>query len=199
MVDEFDGLGRLVLGGGDRVLVAAAQKVEFLFKPGDAAAGFGQFIGDDDRRHHGQPHVADLAEAGAHIGDLLIDAVAEPLKMRLLPVIASHAIIASGNGDCDFGHALLVTLENVANVVDRRIEPARHIAIGRFEARRARIGMIELFGESRAIIRQKCNFGFAVGAGPALIENARRRRLKHSYGRFQPVKRTTECGFPHTQ
>lgn len=59
--------------------------------------------------------------------------------------------------------------------------------------------MIELLRKPGAVVRQKCNLGFAVGAGAALIQNARRCRLKHAHGRFQPVQRTTQCGFPHTQ
>ena len=67
-------------------------------------AGLGQFVGDHQRRHHGQPRVADLAELAAQRDDALVEVLGELLQMVLLAVLAGHAELAAVDGDIHLRH-----------------------------------------------------------------------------------------------
>ena len=58
-----------VLQGGELLL----ERLQLL-------AGLGQFVGDRQRRHHGQPGVADLAELAAQLADALVEVLGELLQ-----------------------------------------------------------------------------------------------------------------------
>jgi hypothetical protein len=74
------------------------------------------------------------------------------------------------------------TVQDVANGLDGRIEPPGNFTVCGFEARRARIGIIQLFGKTRAVIGKKRDFGFPIGARPTRVQNTCRSRLKHTDG-----------------
>ena len=63
-----------------------------------------QLVGEEQRRHDGEPHVADLAEGRAQLGDALVEFVGEPGEMVLLAVVAGHAILAAADGYADMSH-----------------------------------------------------------------------------------------------
>ena len=50
---------------------------QFLLQTLDAHAHLGQFVGDGERRHHGEPGVADLAEFGAQALDARVEIAGE--------------------------------------------------------------------------------------------------------------------------
>ena len=53
------------VGGGD---AHVAQDFQFFLQRADALAGVEQFVAHRQRRHHGQPRIADLAELAAQLG-----------------------------------------------------------------------------------------------------------------------------------
>ncbi len=64
-----------------------------------------QFVDQDQRRHDGEPRVADLTEGAAQIGNALVKVMGEPRQMVLLAVVARHAELAAVDGDAHMGHA----------------------------------------------------------------------------------------------
>ena len=83
---------------------ASCSAVELLLEPPQLLAGFGQLVGDRQRRHHGQPRVADLAELAAQLLDALVEVLGELLQMVFLAVLAGHAELAAVDGDVHLRH-----------------------------------------------------------------------------------------------
>ena len=75
-------------------------------QPLQLLAGFGQFVGDHQRRHDGQPRIADLAELAAQRDDALVEILGELLQMVLLAVLAGHAELAAVDGDIHLRHGI---------------------------------------------------------------------------------------------
>ena len=95
--------GLVVVGSGD---AGVLQGGKFLFQPLDANAGLGQFVGDRERRHHGEPGIADLAEFRAQPADARIEIAREIHEVALLAVLAGHPELPAVDGDADLGHLL---------------------------------------------------------------------------------------------
>src|SRR5262249_54458118 len=79
---------------------------KFLFEPLDALACLGEFVGDGDCSHHGQPRVADLAEFAAQPIDPVVELAREVHQMAFLAVLAGHSKLAAINGYADLRHFL---------------------------------------------------------------------------------------------
>ena len=65
-----------------------------------------QLVRHRQRRHHGEPGVADLAEARAQLRDAVIEIRGELQQMLLLPVLAGHAELAAVDGDVHLRHRI---------------------------------------------------------------------------------------------
>ncbi len=110
----LDALGGGIEDGGDvglhRIGLAGRRDAgllhggELLLDPFHALARFRQLVGEDQRRHDGEPHVADLAERRAQLGDALVEFMGEPGEMMFLTVVAGHAILAAADGYADMSH-----------------------------------------------------------------------------------------------
>ena len=74
------------------------QGGDVLLQPADLVHRFRQLVGDHQRRHDGQPRVADLAKLAAQLDDALVDILGERLQMLFLPVLAGEAELAAGDG-----------------------------------------------------------------------------------------------------
>jgi hypothetical protein len=111
----FDALGRVLYHVGDHPLVRVGtvadrragflETFDLLLARLDASARFRKLIGNDERRHYGEPRVADLAEGFPKLPDARIELTREPNQMVFLPVVASHAVDAAIYGDADLCHA----------------------------------------------------------------------------------------------
>src|SRR5262249_13382743 len=129
--DPLDPLGRRIERGGDcrlRHLRALDGRLAGVVHPGKlllelahALAGLDQLVGDHDRRHHQKSCIADLPEPGAQLFDAVVEILGEAKQVRLLPLLAGHAVLAAVDGYADMGHGTLR-------------------AAGRGEGRRIRIG-----------------------------------------------------------
>ena len=114
----------------------------------------GQHIGDGERRHHGEPGVADLAEFRAQALDPGVEVAGELHEVAFLAVLAGHAELPAVDGDADLGHCpsperklsstrrprlrSAAGLEHAADGFDRLIDALRHLAIGGFQRRGVR-------------------------------------------------------------
>src|ERR1043166_395638 len=98
-------LGRLRPLGCDRAGVP--QGGHLLFEAAQALARLDQFVGDRERRHHGEPHVADFAELRPQLADAPVEVAGEPDQMILLAVLAGHAVLPSVDGDAHMSHDAL--------------------------------------------------------------------------------------------
>ena len=108
---------------------------------------------DGERRHHGQPRVADLAEILPQPLDALIEVRGERGQMVLLPVLAGHAELPAVDGDVDLRHH---SRRRRRRAPQRMVSIAasRRRAISRLVAsssRDARPRHVELGGELRAV------------------------------------------------
>ena len=83
------------------------QPGQFFLEAAQALPGFDQLVGDRERRHHGEPHVADLAELCPQLADAAVEVAGEPDQMVLLAIIAGHAVLPSVDGDAHMSHDAL--------------------------------------------------------------------------------------------
>src|SRR5690242_8475190 len=105
----LDALGRRVERGRDRVLghldaigrdgACVLQRRELILDAAQLSALLAQFVGDGQRRHDGEPHVADLAEVAAELLDALVEILGKPGEVLLLPVIAGHPVVPAVDAD----------------------------------------------------------------------------------------------------
>src|SRR4051812_17801046 len=84
-----------------------AQLSDFALETGDAVAHFLTLVEERDGGHHGEPVVADLAEALAHLADLGVDLGGKAAQMLFLAVVAGDAIDLFGNRDRDLSQTHL--------------------------------------------------------------------------------------------
>src|SRR5205085_2665770 len=71
------------------------------------------------RRHDGQPRVADLAEALAQALDALVELGGEPRQMRFLAVLAGKPELAAMDGDGHLRHHTALALARVSTRTPR--------------------------------------------------------------------------------
>ena len=141
------------------------QGGDLLFELALLAAGFRQFVGDSERRHHGQAGVADLAEGAAQMVDALVEQLGELHQMALLPVFAGHPVLPAVDGDIHLRHREPLTLSDRAHSItgadalDRHIQAARDFAVGGLELARMRGRVIEIGGSRERSAPSACNCG----------------------------------------
>jgi len=68
-----------------------------------------EFVGHGQRRHHGQPDVADFAEARAQAHDARVEVLGEFQQMLFLAVLAGHSVLPSADDDVHLRHCGFVT------------------------------------------------------------------------------------------
>src|SRR5690242_18935239 len=76
------------------------------FEPLDALPSLGKFVSDGDRRHHGRPGVADLAEFGAQVVDAIVELARTIHQMAFLAVFAGHSKLPAIDRYADLRHSL---------------------------------------------------------------------------------------------
>src|SRR6185312_8092206 len=112
--DALDTLGRRGErrgDGGARGLVVierfgarVPQGDELVLELLDAPCGLGERIGDGQRRHDGEPGVADLAEFLAQALDADVEIARQIHQVAFLAVLARHPELPAVDGDADLGH-----------------------------------------------------------------------------------------------
>src|SRR5262249_54148161 len=80
------------------------QRGELVLDAAQLRPALGELVGDGERRHHGEPHVADLAEIAAQLGDALVEILGEPGEVLLLPVVAGHPVVPLVDADDHLPH-----------------------------------------------------------------------------------------------
>ena len=150
------------LGRGDaRVL----QRRQLRLEPLQLLFGLGQLVGEGERRHHGEPRVADLAEARRAAREMRWSRS----SARRIRCCSSPSSQAMRNWrplmvTLDLRHGFpcrLTTSRRLAGDevtermrVDGDVEPLRDLAIGVSSARAERPRNVELGGEPRAVGRR---------------------------------------------
>src|SRR5215831_4099351 len=112
--ERLDPLGRRIERSRDRVLghldaisrdhAGVLQRRELVLDAAQLRSALAQFVGDGQRRHHGEPHVANLAEVAAQLRDALVEIAGEAGEVLLLPVVAGHAVVPAVDADRDRRH-----------------------------------------------------------------------------------------------
>src|SRR5882757_4207147 len=82
-----------------------AQGFQLFLQRADSLARIEQIVADRQRRHHGQPRIADLAELAAQPFDPRFQALGQLEQPHLLSLLASHAVLPAVDGDVDVAHS----------------------------------------------------------------------------------------------
>src|SRR5579871_3885606 len=93
------------LGAIDRGDADIAQGHKLRLERADTLTGVLQLVAHGERRHHGEPGIADFAEAAAQLFDPGLEIFGGPQQPHLLPFLAGHAVLAAVDGDVDVVHS----------------------------------------------------------------------------------------------
>ena len=160
---------------GKEPVLCAATPGQFSLEGLDFHMKIAGLIQYADRRHDSEALIAYLAKGFAHICDALINGLRQLFEMRLLPILAGHAIGASGYSDINMCHLALcarIFSQNGANGLAHLIKTPLHILIGMAHRPCASQSAIKLDCQTRAIILHNGQFFFqidalGIGSGPA--------------------------------
>ena len=103
---------------------------KLFFQPVDALHRFRQFIGDSERRHHGEADITDLAEFLAQLDEARVEMLRQLLEMLFLPVLAGETKLAAVDGGADCRHHLSSSTDwMVAIAVSSRCAISRLVSV----------------------------------------------------------------------
>ena len=195
--DALNALGRGVEQRGRRrlagLVAVGARNLRFLdghelvLQAPQPAGHLAKLIGDRERRHDGEPRIADLAELRTQHFDPSIELAGKLCEMLFLAVLARHAELATVDGDVDLRHSYsrsirwpgllrddvfcslgslirlcvsqLFLREHAADGFNRLIDPTRHFPSRSLQTARARGRVIKLACQSRAVGTESMDLG----------------------------------------
>ena len=174
----------------------------------DAGRHLGKLVGDRQRRHHGEPGVADLAEFCAQPLDADIEIACEIHQVAFLAILAGHPELPPIDGNVHLRHrsasahavtphdlshrssVINLRRQHAADGLYRAVDTLRDLAIGGLERARAGGGFVEFAGKTGAVGAEHVKLGgerflAAVGFLPPLscrIERVERLRQAPARG-----------------